>query len=232
MKTFLLLPLVFTWSLAETMSINTPYRGDLYDQVKPFMVELFDRNDYTVDFEPLPAKRGLVNANKGDDDGDGPRFNVVEKKFTNLRRVDVPILTTSLHAYTRDPSIQVKTWKDIKPYHVGVRTGAVIHVNNVKKVNPKEVTYVASNRKLFELLDQGKIDLLIVEKVMGRGMQKKLTLKDMKVSPALLRKNTFLYLHKKHTNKIKDFEKTLLQMKEEGYQERLRHFYETGESAW
>ena len=38
----------------------------------------------------------------------------------------------------------------------------------------------------------------------------------------------YLYLNKKHEDKVKPFEHTLLKMKDEGYQERLKHFYETG----
>ena len=232
MRAILLLSLAFVWAMAETMYINTPYRGILYEEAKPLMEELFKRNGYELIYQTPPPKRGLINANKGVDDGDGPRVKAVGKKFTNLRRVDIPILEISIHAHFKDKGIQINKWEDIKPYNVGVRTGTVIQVNNVKKINPKEVTYVPTNEKLFELLDQGKVDVVIAERVMARGMKQKLKLIDIAQSPSLLRKNMYLFFNKKHTNKVKDFEKTLQKMKEEGYQKRLKHFYETGESAW
>ena len=39
MRIPLLLSLVFSWVMAETMNINTPYRGELYDEAKPFIRE-------------------------------------------------------------------------------------------------------------------------------------------------------------------------------------------------
>jgi len=232
MRTFLLLSLAFAWAMAETMSINTPYRGKLYDEAKPFMLELFKRNGYMLEYQQLPPKRGLINANSGVDDGDGPRVKEVGKKFLNLRRVDVPILEITIHAHYKDKDMKITQWDDLKPYHVAVRTGTVIQVNNVKKVNPQETTYVPTNEKLFELLEQEKVDVVIAERVMARGMKKKLDLMHIYQSPVLLRKKMYLFFNKKHSDKIKTFEQTLLKMNEEGYQKRFKHFYETGESTW
>ena len=102
----------------------------------------------------------------------------------------------------------------------------------MKRVNPKEVIYVPTNEKLFELLDKGKVDIVIAERVMARGIKNKLKLTKIEQSPPLLRKKMYLFFNKKHSDKIQTFKQTLLKMHEEGYQKRFKHFYETGESTW
>ena len=232
MRSLLLLLLSSVWVMAETMYINTPFRGELHNEVKPLIVELFKREGYILELQKLPPKRGLINANKGVDDGDGPRVKEVSKKFSNLRRVDVPIIQISFHAHYKGKSINITKWEDLKPYNVGVRTGTLVMVNNVKRINPKEMTYALNNEKLFELLEKDKVDVVIAERISAKGMKEKMNLMHINQSPALIRKNMYLFFNKKHRAKIGKFEKTLLKMKEEGYQKRLKNFYETGKSAW
>ena len=231
MKILLTLLLLFTGVFAETMHINTPYRGELYEEVKPLMYELFKRNTYDLEYQKLPLKRGLINANKGVDDGDGPRVKEVEKRFPNIVRIDVPILEISIHAHYKKKSLNIQDWTDLKPYNIGVRTGTIVQVKNVKKVDPKEITYVVTNEKLFELLEEEKVDVVISERVMARSLKKEMKLEHLYQSPALLQKNMYLFLNKKHIDKVKAFKQTLLQMQKEGYQKRLKHFYETGERS-
>jgi len=228
MKFLMFIFVLIGTSHAEVMSINTPFRGELYEQTKPLMTELFKRHSYELEFQKLPLKRGLINANRGLDDGDGPRVKEIGYKYTDLIRVDVPIIKFSIHAHYKDKAIKINNWNDIKPYNVGVRTGTLILVNNVKKVEPKEITYVATNEKLLELLNENKIDIAIADRVMTRGIKKKMGYENMIESPPLLQKNMYLYLNKKHKDKVASFERTLLKMKDEGYQERLKFFYETG----
>jgi len=175
-------------------------------------------------------KRGLINANKGIDDGDGPRVKAVGKKFKNIIRVDVPILEISIHAFFKNKAMKIDSWEDIKPFTVGVRTGTVIQINHVKKADPKEIVYVPTNEKLFELLEDNKLDIIIAERVMAREIQRKMHLTHLQESPALLKKKMYLFLNKKHKDKIDNFKNTLIQMKEEGYQKRLKQFYDTGQS--
>ena len=232
MRILILLSLIFLWSMAETLSINTPFRGKLYDEAKLFMEELFKRNGYELEYQKLPHKRALINANRGIEDGDGPRVKAVARQYSNLRRVDVPIMQMVLHAYYRDKDIRIRTWEDLKPYHVAVRRGIVMQVDNVKRVNPKEITYISSSEKLFELLKQKKVDIIIAESLKIMGGTGDSSLNDIYQSPALVKQNMYLFLHKKHNDKLEGFESVLLQMKEEGYQKRLEHFYKTGNSTW
>ena len=213
---------------AEVMSINTPLRGEVYEQTKLLMEELFKRHSYELEFQKLPLKRALINANRGLDDGDGPRVREIGNKYTNLVRIEVPILKISIHAHYKDKAIKINNWNDIKPYHVAVRTGTLIQVNNVKKIGPKEITYVATNEKLFELLEEKKVDIVIAGRTQSRGVQRKIGYKNIIESPPLLQKDMYLYLNKKHKDRVESFERTLLKMKDEGYQERLKVFYETG----
>ena len=231
MKQIIIFLLLGACVFAQNMYINTPYRGSLYEEVKPFMEELFHRNGYELVFQKLPLKRGLINANSGMDDGDGPRVKEVENKFPNLLRVETPILQISIHAYYKKKYLKIGRWADLKPFHVGVRTGTLIQVNNVKKANPDEIIYVDTNEKLFKLLEEKKVDVIIMEKVMARDVKQKMKLEDISMSPALLRKNKYLFLNKKHANRVQGFNKTLLQMKKEGYQDRLKDFYEIGKSS-
>ena len=226
MKVFILFITLSTMIYAQVMRINTPYRGALYDKVKPFMQELFKRNHLDVHYQRLPLKRALINANTGVDDGDGPRVRMIGEKFKNLIRLEVPILEISIHAHVKDKNLlAIKSWKDLKTYRVGVRTGTVIQVNNVKKINPKQIIYVSTNKQLFQLLEKDRVDVVVAEKFMSRGMKKKLGLEHLKATTSLLHKKMYLYLNKKHKDKVKAFEKTLLEMQKEGKQEALKRFY-------
>ena len=226
MRFFIVCIALTTLVWAEIMSINTPYRGELYDRVKLFMQEAFKRNHYELHYQKLPLKRGLINANSGIDDGDGPRVPVIEKKFTNLIRIDVPILEISIHAHVKNTNLlHIKRWEDLKPYHVGVRTGTVIQVTNLKRVNPQHITYVSTNKQLFKLLEKDRVDVVIAETYMSRTLKKKMGLTHLASTQSLLKKKMYLYLHKKHKDKVAAFTKTLLEMQKEGRLEELRKFY-------
>lgn len=217
---------IATGLIAQSMNINTPYRGALYDKVKPFMQELFERNKLQLEYQRLPLSRALSRANDGIDDGDGPRVKAVEKKFKNLRRVDVPILKIAIHAHVKDIKLlKIKSWEDIKPYAVGVRRGTVIQVKNLKRVNHKNIIYVTTNEQLFQLLEAGRIDVAIAERFMARTVKEQKHLEHLYQTEPLLEKNMYLYMHKKHSGLLPALTNTLMEMKNEGKLKALDDFY-------
>ena len=134
----------------------------------------------------------------------------------------VPVAVDQLEsiAFSKNPSLNIQSWDDLRPYKIGVQPG-IKHSEigtkgmNVKAYNTKE--------RLLKALESGYVNLVIMSKVNGLMMIKKLKLKGITAYPTpLVSYPLYNYLHKKHKRLVPKITKALEDMHKEGLIQKAR----------
>jgi len=195
-----------------TAPITAPDKSGVLDL---FYQELFKRLKMDFEIQYLPAERALVNANKGIDDGDVCRILDLDKKYTNLVRVPEVVMQYEHVIFSREADFKVTGPDDLKPYDVGVVKGwKIIEWNTT---TARTVTLVDSGEQLFSMLVDGRLDLVIIERMAGMMHLKTLGIGNIRIlEPAFLTGDWYLYLHKKHENLVPTIAAEIRRMKADG----------------
>ena len=222
---FCLFPVGMIFATPPKLVLNTSYTAPITAPDKSgildhFYQELFKRLGFDFEIQYLPAERALINADKGIDDGDVCRIVGLDEKYTNLVRVPENIMKYEHVIFTRNIDFKVTGPDELKPYDVGVVKGWKIIEWNTKTA--RSVTLVDEGEQLFAMLNDGRIDLGIIERMTGMMHVKNLGFKNIhNLEPAFLTGDWYLYLHKKHENLVLIIADEIRRMKEDGSHRRI-----------
>ncbi len=209
-KTFLL-------NTSSTYPLSTPEGNGSLDLI---IREAFRRIGMDVKIVRVPSERGLVDADRGIDDGDFVRVAGLEKMYPNLVRVPEPICDFEFTVFTKDLSIRINGWRSLKPYNVGIITGWNILERNI--TGTRSLTEVGDANALFELLAHGRVDLVVFDRVEGDAVIKKLGLSEIiALKPYLSKQGMYLYLNRRYAGLAPRLAAALLEMKRNGDMQRL-----------
>lgn len=202
---------------AYTTPITSPDKTGVLDL---FYRELFARLGIEFEIQALPAERALTNANSGLDDGDVCRIAGLDETYPNLVRVPEMVMRYEHVVFSRDANFKVTGPEDLRPYDVGVVKGWKIVEWNTTTAH--SVTLVDEGRQLFEMLDDRRLDLAIMERMTGMMQMKALGIKNIRVlEPPFLAGDWFLYLNKKHQDLVPRIAAEIRRMKEDGSYQRI-----------
>ncbi|OGR36024.1 MAG: hypothetical protein A2051_02655 [Desulfovibrionales bacterium GWA2_65_9] len=210
---------------AETLVLNTAARAprSLPDGNGPqdhIVKEAFHRIGVEVSIITQPPERGLINADEGRIDGDCWRVAGHSEQYPNLVMVPEPVDVATIKAFTRDPALAVATWADLKPYNVAYLNGWKILDASVH--GTRSLLRVKSIDALFALLDKERIDVALVDPLMGWAALQRLRLKGIRaLEPPLTRQDMYIYLHKRHAGLVPKLDAALREMKRDGTIKRL-----------
>jgi polar amino acid transport system substrate-binding protein len=192
-------------------TIHSPYEAFFFRLVE----EICSRNSILIAHNTPPAGRSLINVNQGIDDGDGPRIEGLSSNYPNLVCVQEPFGSFMFGAFTRDDRIRIDGWSSLSGLNVAYIHGWKIFDKNVK--SNLSVTRVKNAESLFKLLDAGRADAVLMTKLAGYTMIRKLGLENITfVEPPLALKPNFLYLNSRHAAIVPLLEKTLRELKSNG----------------
>lgn len=212
--------LTIATGLKPPLVSSTLHRGFL----DTLAVELFRRINIDLEVVIVPAKRALVNANMGIDDGNLLRIKGLEKTYPNLVRVPETIFSSEFIGYSMKQS-QLQSqfngeWKMLADYDVSYVRGWKIFENNIPN---RENSFVVSDAiQMFNMLKEGHIDVALYEKWQGLLLAKKVGLTDVKLlDPPFVRLNMYMYLNKKHKSIIPQVARELKKMKQDGSYQKI-----------
>ena len=183
--------------------------------------KLFSRIDIEAKVIPLKSARAILNVNRGIDDGAIARTMGMEKKYTNLIRVPGSVVKFKFVAYSLNKKINVTDWNSLKPYSVGIIRGWKIYEKNV--VGTKKLTKVTDAEQLFNLLLNGRSDLILFEYHRGSWWNKHLNAKAHLLGAPIVEKEMFIYMHKKHAALVPKIEKALVELKKDGSYQKIKN---------
>ncbi len=201
----------------ESAPLTTPDQRGFLDLLYR---ELFGRLGMDFKIQILPAERALQNADVGIDDGEISRVAGLESIYLNLVRTTESVFQYQMVVFSRERDFPVSGPESLMPYGLGIVTGWKI-LERTTKQHPSR-TMVDSVDQLFRMLDQGRVEIALIDRLVGVEALNRLGVKGVRVlSPPFLVGDWFLYLHKKHQTLIPIIDAELRKMKQDGTYERI-----------
>ncbi|MFC6658147.1 hypothetical protein ACFQEX_23105 [Roseibium salinum] len=115
-------------------------------------------------------RRALIRSSSGRTDGELVRVRSVGDRFPTLLRVEVPIVTSRTFAYTNKAELRGKLPEELYRLRVGHVDGARYAVKLAEKFS--EVWTARTPEQLFDMLQYGRVDIVIVSEQTGEQMIK------------------------------------------------------------
>jgi len=206
-------------ALSAPLYLNTAFPPPVSTLFEQLVQETFRRNGLEVVVESMPAERSMFQANKGMQDGEGPRIAGISDKYPNLVLVPEKILDIEIAAFSKDISLKISGWESLKPHRVGFIRGWKILETNVSS---RRVEVADDLQTLFRILENDRIDIALIDAVTGLHIVGHQHMDDIyMITPPLITIETFLYLHKKHEALVPRISSTLRDMKKDGTYDRI-----------
>lgn len=196
----------------EVYPRSTP-RGDGFEDI--ILRKAFGALGIVVSSTYLPSERALINVNEGVDDGIFARVAGLEKTYPNFVMVPVKICDFSFSVFTKDPQLAFSDWASLAPYNVGLVRGWKYPEARLPRT--RSLVSVRDDEALFELLDKGRVDLVIHDFDAGRVMVKDRGYAGIvALAPPLARTEMFLYLNRRHADLVPPLARVLGEMHANG----------------
>ncbi len=181
--------------------------------------EVFRRLDVKYEIIWLPPQRSLVYTNDGSYDGHIARTVAVEKRFPDLLRIPVDIFSFDFMVYSKNPQLSVLGWQDLLPYSVGMINGWKIVEQNLD--GARAVFKVNSYDQLLAMLDKGRIDVAILDRVMGEWTLRSGGYESHIIEPPLISKPNYIYVHRRHAELVPELTRIISEIKRDGTLDRF-----------
>jgi polar amino acid transport system substrate-binding protein len=178
------------------------------------LIEAYKRINYHIKFVKLPAERSLIESDLGRVDGEVNRVAGIDKKYTNLIMIPVPVNYLDGVVFTKKHVFLIEGWESLKPYSIAIRTGTKFAE---KGTNGMNVVKFVSNDKIFDMVSKGKYDVCVSSLLSGLHQIKTKNLLGINVlKPPVVTLKLYHYLHKKNKNLVPGIRDSLLKMQQEG----------------
>ncbi len=189
------------------------------------LTEAYSRIGQTVEFRCLPQLRDLEEVNTGKIDATMFRFPFVVKKYANLVQVPVPLLKLSYVAMSLKPGIRVNSWGDLNQYKVGILRGSISSVALAEQKGI-EVHLVNHHNSAFKMLEEGRLDVLVVDHTLGMLSAQALVKEKVHTSKPLYEHYSYHYVNKKHEALVPALSVAFKEMLRDGTFKRLLGKYQ------
>lgn len=182
--------------------------------------KLYASASIPVVFEDYPGKRSVANANNGVTDGELLRSRRASQMYPNLVRVDVPVVTDELAAYTINVEGAIKSPGALGKFVIGFRRGSTIPTKLTEGMSRIQINSFAQG---VQLLEQGRIDILLYFRMAATIMLRE-NFPDSKIrriSDRLIEVPLYHYLHKRNKHLVPIFETKLRQLISSGEHKKI-----------
>ncbi len=208
----------------EAFVVNTGFTPPVSTYFRAVMEEAFRRLEIPLVFQEMSAERSLELVSRGIDDAECCRIpEAIRADYPDLISVPVSFYAATFSAFSKDPTMAINTWQDLKPYNVGVVTGWKILVDQVALAEPAGYTRVDTPEALFKMLALGRIDIATLGTRSGLMTIKKLGLDGIHVlEPPLTEKKLYMQIPQRHANLVPRITSVLQGMETDGTLAQLR----------
>jgi len=168
-------------------------------------------------------EKSLTLSNGGLIDGEVARLKKLNKKYTNLLLIPVPINHMDAVAFGKNTFIHISKWEDLKNYNVGI-------VEGTKCIEDGTSCLVTSKYKgfdeLFKALNNGKIDIAIAPKISGLYIIHLYNYNNIHlISQSLDHVKMYHFLHKKNSSIVPRITQALKSMEKNNELRDIRNSY-------
>lgn len=208
----------------KTIRVSTSYRNLLSSSEGAGMLdriikEAFRRVGVNAEIVFTNTRRSLVDVNDGLLDAEMNRIEGLDVTYTNLVRVPEPNMQMHFVAFAKK-DIPISGWTSISNLKVGMVQGWKILEQHTRSFT--HLTQLTEVSTLFELLERERLDVVLYSKLTGYEELHQLGYTDIRaLSPPLIVKDMFLYLHKSHKDLAAPVANALREMKQDGTYARI-----------
>jgi len=208
-------------TLVLSDTYDTPYTTPAGDGFLDLVIkEAFERAGLKVSMLPVSPERALLNANAGIEDGVSARIAGLEKQYPNLVRVPEKVLDFPFVAFARNGRVAEANWAALAQVSVGHIHGWKIFEQNLKPGT--QTTIVDTAEQLFSMLAKNRVDAALYERWLGLALARRMGINDIRVvEPALAEREMFVYLHKRHADKVPALAAAIRALKADGFYARV-----------
>ncbi|HYD66328.1 transporter substrate-binding domain-containing protein [Azospirillum sp.] len=160
------------------------------------------------------TERGIINANKGIEDGLVLRVRGLEKAYPNLVMVPEKLIDNDFVAISINHDFPVDGWASLAPYEIAYIIGWKIFEANLPQA--RQVTPVADAGQLFTMLEKDRTQVVLYERWQGQWRLRELGARGRILEPPLARTEMFIYLHKDRQALVGPAAAELARMKADG----------------
>ncbi len=198
----------------EKMVFSTFPESGIALVYKKILRQAYQRIGISIEIKDYPAERALDMSNSGKADGEAARLTAIEKKYTNLIRVPVPLHVVKVVVFAKQAEFPVVGWESLKPYKIATLRG---YKQVEGKIQGMKYMTLPGYDQVLRMVDTGRADIAILTMLDGLKAIKALKLKGIKMlEPPLSESVLYHYLHKKHENIVPKITASLQQMEKEG----------------
>ncbi len=199
----------------QLVRISAIANEQTHELVKEVVRAAYKKIGIEVEFNDLPARRGLEWANSGKTDGDLARIDGTEQKFTNLIKISTPVTTIKGVVFTQKIERNILSWEDLKGLSVGIIGGIRYSELGTKGLNR---VLAEDMHHLFFLLSKGRIDVAVAVLEAGKIEinQHHKASKIHIIGQPLFAAPLFHFIHKKNQELVPQLESALQEMMEKG----------------
>ncbi len=167
----------------------------------------YERIGIRLEVYPLPRKRALIAANRGDFDGVVARAAIITRDYKNLIRVPAPVAYLSIRAYGRRDADAVATLDDLRPLRIGILRGVPLLTQKTAGLD----RYPANTPgQLMHMLKAGRIDtILLAEQVAESALEEENLTNIVPISGVLFRSPLYHFLNRRHRGLVPAISKAL-----------------------
>lgn len=205
---------------ADTITVstnNTPLDRQVLEAVSQ---EAFRRIGHEFELTSLPSERSLRSANSGEIDGEGLRVAGLSTKFPNLIQVPERYVGISFVAFSRDATISLRDWQDLRPYRIAFINGWKLF--EAKATEAASIVRLKTPEQMFHMLEMDRIDLALYTLADGRAFVREHGMTNIApLSPSLKDVDLYLYLHERHAALVPKLSAAIREMKADGTYNRI-----------
>lgn len=208
-------------SAQEKMIISTFSPPDqMIITVEKVVQEAYKRLGIEIEMHYLPGARAIDHANEGETDGELYRMAGINKTYPNLLMVPIPVFQVDIVVFTKNTHFSVTGWDSVSPYKIGFVRGIKFIEEQTNGMNVEPVT---RDEQALRMLDAGRVDLVIEDRLVGL-----LTITDLNLAgisilePPLASFPLYHYINKKHQSLLPKLKEVFQQMEQENFIQRMQ----------
>lgn len=177
------------------------------DRAVAILTKAYEQLNVRFQVTNLPANKSILAVENGSSDGEVARIKDIGFHFTEIVRVDMPILSLKIYTYVNDPQLAGLTLHQLQDYRIGHVAGAKF-AEQLTAGFP-EVAAEKNSRVLFNRLQLGQLDAVIVSAVVGDKRLQEFSGKVFKSRQPVSTREFYHYLHRRHTALVAPLEEAL-----------------------
>lgn len=163
------------------------------------LLDAYQRAGIAVDLISLPALRAKRMLEGNELDGEAARIHAYFEQNLDLIRVEPALMTTDITAFAKaDRRLLVRDTSDLRGLRVGILRGIFASLNAVNEID--SVEQVSDARQLYQMLDSGRIDVVIDSDINQRRYALAATSVDVVAVGVLSVEPVYHGLHHRHTD--------------------------------